>query len=124
MKGIVITTGNEISIQDFTSPVDEPLHDVVGGYIEHVLPQLLPKNYCMIVNEDGHRLNLPLNSVGCVLYDSITHGWPILGDIVIMKDGWDEDGEWAIIGLAEEDINFLFPILSRLCEFAKEVPSA
>lgn len=78
----------------------------------------------MIVNEDGHYLNLPVNSVGCVLYESIKHGWPILGDIVIMKDGLNAEGEWDIIGLAEEDINFLFPILSRLCEFAKEVPSA
>lgn len=39
MKGIVITTDNEISIQDFTSPLHESLHDVVGGYIEHVLPR-------------------------------------------------------------------------------------
>ena len=43
MKGIVITSDDEIYIEDFTSPLYESVGKVVGGYIEHVHPRRLPE---------------------------------------------------------------------------------
>lgn len=39
MKGVVITTADEVSVRDFTAPLNKSLGAVVGGYIELVHPQ-------------------------------------------------------------------------------------
>lgn len=50
---------------------------------------------------------LPLNLFGCILYDTVRHGNPIVGDIVILKEGFTTPGERDFIGLDEDDIKFL-----------------
>lgn len=45
MKGIVITTADDVSVQDFTPPLHESLGRAVGGYIEIVHPQGLNQPY-------------------------------------------------------------------------------
>ena len=108
MKGIVITTKNEISVREFpeTRPLYQEVGEAVGGYIEHVHPMYLPDPYCMIVNEEGICLGLPRNPVGCGLYGTKEHGAPIVGDIVLLKDGF-RDGEPDIVGLDDEDVKKL-----------------
>ena len=64
MKGIVVTTGLEIRIEEFSDPLYKTVGSAVGGYIEHVKPARLRHPYCMIVNEEGRLLDLPLNYVG------------------------------------------------------------
>lgn len=62
----------------------DELHKYVGGYIEVVHPQFLPnmfKHMLMIVNEDGHRLKLPVNSIATGFY---RHNM-ILGDVVLIN---------------------------------------
>ena len=114
MKGIVITTENEMSVREFSE--DRPLHnelgEVVGGWIEHVHPRLLPPPYCMIVNEEGLLLQLPMNLIGSALYGTGSHGNPIVGNIVLLKDGY-RDGEPDIVGLDDEDIKEMDDFIAR-----------
>ena len=106
MKGIVITTDNEMSVKDFTRPLHESVGTVVGGWIELVNPHGLPAPYCMLVNEEGLLVGLEFNTIGSFLYQTYIHGSPILGDIVIMKHGMTVDGP-DIIGLKDEEITIL-----------------
>lgn len=101
MKGIVITTADDVSVQDFTPPLHESLGRAVGGYIEIVHPQGLNQPYCMIVNDEGLLKKLPLNRAGSLLYGTQFHGSPIVGDIVIMAEGWTPEGR-DIVGIPEE----------------------
>ena len=55
----------------------------------------------MIVNDEGLRKKLPLNRAGSLLYGTQFHGSPIVGDIVIMADGWTPEGR-DIVGITEE----------------------
>lgn len=112
MKGIVITTENEISVQDFGEPLYQTVGEVVGGYIEHVSPRLLDDPFCMIVNEEGLLNKLPVNIVGSFLYETLAHGWPIVGTIVIMKDGLTDEGP-DIVGLSDEEITYMCDKLMR-----------
>lgn len=112
MKGIVVTTKNEMRVQEFSKPTYKSLEDAVGGYFEIVCPVRLKRPYCMIVNEEGVLLNLPINSFGSFLYGMDYHGNPILGDIVLLKEGIDSDGELDILGLDEQDIKYLRDMVS------------
>lgn len=101
MKGVVITTADEVSVRDFAAPLHESLGAVVGGYIEIVHPQGLQPPYCMIVNEEWLLKNLSLNRAGSLLYGTQFHGYPIVGDIVIMAEGWTPEG-LDIVGITED----------------------
>lgn len=117
MKGIVVTTDLEIRIEEFSDPLYKTVGSAVGGYIEHVKPARLRHPYCMIVNEEGRLLDLPLNYVGSYFYGTDQHGEPIVGNIVIMKDGY-RDGERDIVGLndveAEEIKNIILGLMKTL----------
>lgn len=112
MKGIVITTNDEMRVQEFSEPAHKSIGEAVGGWIEIVRPVRLKRPYCMIVNEEGVLLNLPINSFGSFLYGTDTHGWPIAGDAVLMKEGYNSDGELDILGLDERDIKYLRDMVS------------
>lgn len=107
MKGLVITTDDLMRTEEYTTPLHESIGKTVGGWIEVVHPKLLPAPYCMIVNEEGLLLGLPVNLLGSILYESFRHGNPIVGDIVILKEGFTTPGERDFIGLDEDDIKFL-----------------
>lgn len=107
MKGLVITTDNLMRTEEYTAPLHESIGKTVGGWIEVVHPKLLPAPYCMIVNEEGLLLGLPLNLLGSILYESFRHGNPIVGNIVILKEGFTTPGERDFIGLDEDDVKFL-----------------
>lgn len=106
MKGIVITTDNEISVQNFKAPLHVSLGKVVDGYIEIVNPHGLPSPYCMVVNEDGLLRGMPFNAVGSYLYQTYLHGSPILGDVVILKHGMTWNGP-DVVGLDDNEISEL-----------------
>lgn len=112
MKGIVITTKNEMRVQEFSMPAHKSIGEAVGGWIEIVRPVRLKRPYCMIVNDEGALLNLQMNSFGSFLYGTDYHGNPILGDIVLLKEGINSDGELDILGLDEQDIKHLCDMVS------------
>lgn len=112
MKGIVITTKNEMRVQEFSEPAYKSIGDAVGGYFEVVRPVRLKRPYCMIVNEEGMILDLPINSFGSFLYGTDYHGNVILGDIIFLKEGINIDGEPDLLGLNGQDIEYLCEMVS------------
>jgi len=103
MKGIVITTENEISVQDFGKPLYKTAGEVVGGYIECICNIPPASDLVMLIYDEGKLLGLPLNPAGCCLYRTYKHGDAIVGNIVIMRIG-EIDGEPDIVGLEDEYI--------------------
>lgn len=112
MKGIVITTNDEMRVQEFSEPAHKSIGEAVGGWIEVVRPVRLERPYCMIVNEEGALINLPRNIFGSFLYGTNYHGNWILGDIVLLKEGINSDGDRDILGLDEQDIKYLRDMVS------------
>lgn len=120
-KGIVVTTDLEIRIEEFSDPLYKTVGSAVGGYIEHVKPARLRHPYCMIVNEEGRLLDLPLNYVGSYFYGTDQHGEPIVGNIVIMKDGY-RGGEPDIVGLNDVEAEQIKDVIIDLIEPLHQQP--
>ena len=106
MKGVVVTTDLEVRVEDF----EEPLYKTVGA-------MRLKEPFCMIVNEEGRLHKLPINLVGSFFYGTDFHNEPIVGNIVIMKDGY-RNGEPDIVGLDDTEIervqNSISTLLSKM----------
>lgn len=60
-------------------PTLPEMQKLVGGYVEHVL---LKHGAYLMVNEDGHALNLPRNPKASELYGGL-----ILGDAILFWKG-------------------------------------
>lgn len=106
MKGIYLSTDNELEVRDFARPLHKTIGEAVGGYIEVVHPIGLESPFCMIVNESGLLMELPLNRTGSLLYGTQIHGSPIVGNIVFMKEGYTPEGR-DILGLEDTEIDQL-----------------
>lgn len=102
MKAFVITTENEIRLEEFKTFMD--FGRAVGGLIEIVYPAGLDP-YRMLVNEEGLLEGLPVNRRASKLY-----GAQIVGNAVIAKEGM-VDGEPDIVGLNADDIESLLWML-------------
>lgn len=113
MKGLVVTTENEVSVKEFEQPLYESLGEVVGGFIEIVHPRGLVYPLVMIVNEEGLMQSLPLNLVGPYLYETHKHGHPIVGNVVIMAEGMTPSG-YDITGLPDDAIESLKNQISQI----------
>ena len=48
-----------------------------------------------------------MNAFGSFLYGTDNHGSPILGDIVLLKEGINSDGDLDLLDLTELDIKHL-----------------
>lgn len=107
MKGLIIYTGRPLDqsakVRDFGEPLYKTVGAAVGGHIEIVHPVGLPYPLLMIVNEEGLLRGLDFNPIASVLYGMLDHGQPIVGNAVIMKEGY-VDGEPDVVGLDPEDV--------------------
>lgn len=92
MKGVVFTTDGKMFVKEFTRPLYKSVSDVVEGWIEVVHPRGLEDPFCFICNEEGLLRDLPLNAMGSLWYGTLQHGQPIVGNIVVMKEGITEEG--------------------------------
>ena len=130
MKAIKITTDNVISVVTVPEPTWKGLGELVGGYFETVWPWGLynldtpyKEQLIMIVNEEGRLIGLKTNRVGSFLYndlpDSVVYYEPIVGDILIMMEGF-VDGEPDIVGLDEEQIEVVMAALKDKFNYLKE----
>lgn len=102
MKGVVFTTDREMYTMDFAEPLHKSVGEVIGGWIEIVRPRGLTQPFCMIVNETGLQRELPLNIIGSFWYGTHMHGAPIVGNIVVMKEGI-RNGEQDLVGLTDQE---------------------
>lgn len=138
MKIMRITTENEISVHDF--PMGDyqeqnlVLRRLIGSrceMIEHVMPKRLytdfggshkvgeEKGSCvsMLIDEDGRYHELPVNLVGSYLYETDKHGYPIVGNILIIGEYRKGEGI-GFCGLSKEQFELLYP---RFDELVKKV---
>lgn len=96
-KVIKITADREISIIDVDMSNYKEIQAQFGGLFEQVKT---PKMFdyfrmpvVMLVDEEGLLKGLPVNLVGCYFYDSLKHGNPIVGDILLcLQVGCDFEG--------------------------------
>lgn len=110
---MLIACSDEIKEVDLAPPLYESAGELLGGSMEHIVARRLERPYCMIVNGESSMLGLPENKVGCYLYETDEHGYPILGDIIIMKDVWTSEGV-DIAGLEDDDIASVTGILEEV----------
>lgn len=114
MKGLVITTENTMYVKEFQKPLYKSVGEIVGGYIEVVNPRYLEIPLCFVCNEEGILKNLPLNVMGSLWYGTQYHGHPILGNIVVMKEDWTEDG-YDLVGLDDGEIGKIKELVQDMC---------
>ncbi len=139
MRIIRISTDNEISIHNFPDgsylEQNRALRELIGPYCElyeHVMPKRLytelgasnrisrKEGSCvsMLIDEEGHYHDLDENLVGCYLYETDKHGWPIVGNILIVGEMQSEDGI-DFCGIAEDQFTMLLPKSTKLAEKAR-----
>lgn len=102
MVGLIVTAKNEMRQVDYDAPHYDIIQKAVGGWYEHVHPIGLGWSYCMMVNEEGLMMNLPLNLIGSILYGTPQHGQPIVGDVIFLKDGYP-GGDPDVVGMTADE---------------------
>lgn len=112
-RGVVVTTDGRAYVREFGYPLYRSCEDTLGGWIETVRPRGLDRPYMMLVNEEGLLHDLPLNMVGSFFYQTHLHGQPIVGNIILMKEGY-RDGEPDIVGLDEDEAEKLLDMVLKL----------
>ena len=113
MKGIVITTEDSVAIRELGDHPAPAIHEIVGGHFEIVKPVGLKQPFVMLVNDEGLLLDLELNAIGSVLYGTLAHGHPIVGNIVIMKLGYTVDG-LDVVGLKDQEAFDLYQLFINM----------
>ena len=109
MIAIYIKATDEISYAIIGEDTLHGMQELVGGYIEIVHPIYLRRPYVMIVNEEGLLRDLPINNTGSLFY-----GGPIVGNVLILKEGLNEDGEPDLLSLDDGEAHELMDeLLSR-----------
>lgn len=90
MKTVKVTTDNKISIIDVDFDDFRSIQRAIGGHFETVHTQLMVDYFndpsmIMLVDEDGLLKELPANALGCALYGTPRHGFPIVGDLIFAR---------------------------------------
>lgn len=88
-KTLKITTDDKISVIEVDTNDIKGLQNAIGGgLVEPVKTQKLRDYFkapvLMLVDEEGLLKNLPLNFFGSVMYGTLTHGCPIVGDLILI----------------------------------------
>lgn len=113
MKGFVISTENKMQFKDFNEPLLLSIGTEICGYSETVHPKYLPEGFCMVVNDEGLLRGLPLNRFASLLYGTPEHGQPIVGNAVILREGFVA-GELDFMSLDDGDEVGLMLLFSAL----------
>ena len=69
-------------------------------WIEIVRPR--GYDYVLIVDEEGLLKNNKINPIASVMYGFFEHGQPIVGDVLLMKEGL-KSGELDLIGMTDKE---------------------
>lgn len=137
---IRISTDNEVTVHEYPKGDDSEqmqyLKALIGEKcttVEHVSPRRLytvvgasdkPTKVrgnaaSILVDEDGHFHNLPVNAIGSYLYETDLHGNPILGNLLVIGEFDNGDGiEFS--NLSNSQFNIIFPEINQLAKKARE----
>lgn len=109
MIGIVIKATDQVNYAIISAgDTLEAMQSLVDGYIEPVHPKYLKPHQIILVDEEGALKGKPVNNTASLLC-----GCPILGDVLILKEGLNEDGEPDIISLESDEARLLLEDLVR-----------
>ena len=115
MKAVVIKTDLTIQEIELKKPLHQSLNAAIDGSFEVVRPRRLQPPYVMIVNEDYINLGLPRNEIGCYLYETLIHGHPIQGNIIIMQERIvNKAGEYDLVGLDPLDVPLVIKAMEQI----------
>lgn len=134
MQIIKISASGDISLHEFSDDIGT-LRALIGpecNTAEHVRPKRLytvlgggaectwnqGEAVAMLVDEEGYYHDLPVNFIASWLYETDKHGYPILGDVLIIGEYLDSDGI-AFSGLCNTQIQLLLPQLMNLSDQIK-----
>ncbi len=119
MKGVVIGQNGKVEVKNFGEPLHETVGEAVGGYIETVHPRGLPEPYLLVCDENA-RFNPDRNTnwIASYWYGVSIHGINILGNVVVMKDGYI-NGEPDIVGLDDGDIKQIKGLIAHASRVLK-----
>lgn len=118
IKGILLhNSGNRKSIaevKNYEGMVHEAIKEDIGGFMELVYPNLkkFPKNFVFFCNEEGKLLNLPINYIATKIQCNPND--IIVGNVVIFKEGKDENGEIDVVDMTKEDQDMILKFLHDL----------
>ena len=94
--------------------LNEQIRDELHGYYEIVRTRSLGHKFLMLCDDEGLLKGLPVNDVASELYGTRIHGGIICGDVLIMREYMDENGERDICGLDLHDCDELINKLHGL----------
>jgi hypothetical protein len=102
IKALKVKTDGQIeAIEIERDKIFETVREAVGGWVEIVRYLKAPaQELVMTVNEEGIMMQLPINRIASQLY----RGPRIVGNAVILREGFNEDGEMDFISLTDQDI--------------------
>lgn len=100
-----------LSLDEMYKRVDCSIVDIKDGCRK--MQELLGFEICLVFDEEFLLTNAPIiNKPASLLFGySIVHSETLCGNVIIAKNGYDEDGECHTIGLNEEE---LFKVISLL----------
>lgn len=119
MKAIKITTDNKISAVEFSNNCIDA-KSILNGWPEYITPRFAEKNTVIIADENGIFKNLKLNKAGSLMYGTQFHGHPIVGDILVIKKGFNKDGEPDYVPLSEKEAETIKEELLKKYPFLSE----
>lgn len=112
---VVITPDSEVRIEGL--PEAQELHHftrpILGGMMEVVRPVRLQRPYLMVVDESGLYHGHPMNPFASFLYGTDCHGQPIVGNAIVLKEDYTEDGEPDLFGLEHSEALEIFDTFQR-----------
>lgn len=95
MKTVKVTTDNKVSVIDVNFHDFRSIQRAIGGHFETVRTQLMADYFkdpsvIMLVDEEGLVKELPMNAVGSALYGTVSHGCPIVGNLIFARVQGDD----------------------------------
>ena len=126
-KIIVLETNNTWKVEEVSQdlPLKE-LQEIVGGYIERVVPtlghktNLLPRDVCFLIDEEGKFKDYGPNNIATLLYGS-THD-TIVGRTILYKNYFNEKThEEEFQGFKDEEIESIKKILDLVMKSVNKV---
>ena len=111
-KAILAKPNNPLEVIDF---IDE-----LEYYYKHIecrcIDIVYVGDYLLIVDDEGLLTDDPqINVIASILY-----GHPICGNVLIVKEGYNEDGEPTCEGLTDEEIEKFHESFMRLIKKVKK----
>lgn len=77
-------------------------------------------DFCIVCDDEGMLVDAPeLNAFGSALYGFYEHGQPLFGNILVMKNAYNDDGELETVGITEREADTI--VIKTIREIKKHI---